>query len=140
MRATEFITEKWSEKYKRSINCNNPKGFSQKAHCAGRKKHTSEDVAEQNFHPDALTMPDNTVVVDTPGELDWYKIGQHYPVLNTLDPLEFGQGESDMVITFPNAEEKQKFVALVNKYGMKTKDIGLTPSHPEIHDTPTGAY
>lgn len=28
----------WSNKYKKSINCNNPKGFSQKAHCAGRKK------------------------------------------------------------------------------------------------------
>lgn len=32
------IDEKWSEKYKKSINCNNPKGFSQKAHCQGRKK------------------------------------------------------------------------------------------------------
>lgn len=32
------IVEKWSKKYKRSIDCNNPKGFSQKAHCAGRKK------------------------------------------------------------------------------------------------------
>ena len=32
------LDEKWSEKYKRSINCNNPKGFSQKAHCQGRKK------------------------------------------------------------------------------------------------------
>lgn len=28
----------WSEKYKKSIDCNNPKGFSQKAHCQGRKK------------------------------------------------------------------------------------------------------
>ena len=28
----------WRKKYKRSIDCNNPKGFSQKAHCAGRKK------------------------------------------------------------------------------------------------------
>jgi len=28
----------WSEKYKRSIDCNNPKGFSQKAHCQGKKK------------------------------------------------------------------------------------------------------
>ena len=27
----------WSDKYKRSIDCNNPKGFSQKAHCAGKK-------------------------------------------------------------------------------------------------------
>ena len=42
MRASEFITEKWSAKYKRSINCNNPKGFSQKAHCAGRKKTESQ--------------------------------------------------------------------------------------------------
>jgi hypothetical protein len=33
------VFEKWSEKYKRSINCSNPKGFSQKAHCQGRKKH-----------------------------------------------------------------------------------------------------
>ena len=32
------LDEKWSAKYKRSINCSNPKGFSQKAHCAGRKK------------------------------------------------------------------------------------------------------
>jgi len=34
----EEITEKWSEKYKKSIDCNNPEGFSQKAHCQGRKK------------------------------------------------------------------------------------------------------
>lgn len=32
------IGEEWSDKYKRSINCNNPKGFSQRAHCQGRKK------------------------------------------------------------------------------------------------------
>lgn len=34
----DYIEERWSQKYKRSINCNNPKGFSQRAHCAGRKK------------------------------------------------------------------------------------------------------
>jgi hypothetical protein len=32
------LDEKWSEKYKKSIDCNNPKGFSQKAHCQGKKK------------------------------------------------------------------------------------------------------
>ena len=32
------ISEKWSQKYKKSIDCNNPKGFSQKAYCQGRKK------------------------------------------------------------------------------------------------------
>jgi hypothetical protein len=43
MRATEIITEKWSQKYKNSINCSHPKGFSQRAHCAGKKK-TNESV------------------------------------------------------------------------------------------------
>ena len=37
MKLTDF-TEAWSDKYKKSINCSNPKGFSQKAHCAGKKK------------------------------------------------------------------------------------------------------
>ena len=32
------LDEGWSDKYKKSIDCNNPKGFSQKAHCAGKKK------------------------------------------------------------------------------------------------------
>jgi hypothetical protein len=34
----DVLKEKWSAKYKRSINCNNPQGFSQRAHCQGRKK------------------------------------------------------------------------------------------------------
>jgi hypothetical protein len=39
----ETVTEKWTEKYKRSINCDNPKGFSQRAHCQGKKKSVNED-------------------------------------------------------------------------------------------------
>ena len=39
----KYLKEEWSKKYKRSINCNNPRGFSQRAHCAGRKK-TNEDL------------------------------------------------------------------------------------------------
>ena len=34
----DYIEEKWSSKYKSSIDCSDPKGFSQRAHCAGRKK------------------------------------------------------------------------------------------------------
>ena len=37
------LDEKWSQKYKSSINCANPKGFSQKAHCAGRNKNESQE-------------------------------------------------------------------------------------------------
>lgn len=32
------FTEAWSKSYKKSINCSNPKGFSQRAHCAARRK------------------------------------------------------------------------------------------------------
>jgi hypothetical protein len=42
--AEDQVNEKWTQKYKDSINCSNPKGFSQKAHCAGEKK--NEDMAE----------------------------------------------------------------------------------------------
>jgi len=34
----EQLDEKWSDKYKRSIDCSHPKGFSQRAHCQGKKK------------------------------------------------------------------------------------------------------
>jgi hypothetical protein len=35
------ISESWTKKYKSSINCSNPKGFSQRAHCQGRNKNES---------------------------------------------------------------------------------------------------
>ena len=47
MRLNDFLSEKWSQKYKDSINCNNPKGFSQRAHCDGKKK-TNEDINDTN--------------------------------------------------------------------------------------------
>jgi hypothetical protein len=36
------LEEKWSKKYKDSIDCSNPKGFSQKAHCKGKTINESE--------------------------------------------------------------------------------------------------
>ena len=39
--------KKWSDKYKKSIDCDNPKGFSQKAHCAGRKKQNEASLDEK---------------------------------------------------------------------------------------------
>lgn len=41
MKSKDFLNDEWSQKYKRSINCSHPKGFSQRAHCAGRKKNES---------------------------------------------------------------------------------------------------
>jgi hypothetical protein len=44
--SNEEIEEKWSEKYKKSIDCNNPKGFSQRAHCQGKKNKVKEEIEE----------------------------------------------------------------------------------------------
>lgn len=44
--------EEWSKTYKSSINCSHPKGFSQKAHCAGKKKHTESIMTMEDTCPD----------------------------------------------------------------------------------------
>ena len=43
--------EEWSQKYKSSINCSHPKGFSQKAHCAGKNKQ-DESIETESVCPD----------------------------------------------------------------------------------------
>jgi hypothetical protein len=46
-----ILGEDWSQKYKNSIDCNNPKGFSQKAHCDGKEKRESvnEETSEETL-------------------------------------------------------------------------------------------
>ena len=70
MRAKEFVTEKWSAKYKRSINCARPRGFSQRAHCQGRKKANEEEQLDE------LTFRGSPCTVDCSGHragYEWYK-------------------------------------------------------------------
>ena len=50
----EEVTEKWSEKYKKSINCSNPKGFSQRAHCQGRKKNLKEEFEKEQLFKEVI--------------------------------------------------------------------------------------
>jgi len=42
----EAVSEGWSEKYKKSIDCKNPKGFSQRAHCQGRKVNEAKEKGD----------------------------------------------------------------------------------------------
>ena len=52
------LYEEWSAKYKKSINCSNPKGFSQRAHCAGRKKKKkSESINEEDSLGSQINFP-----------------------------------------------------------------------------------
>ena len=46
---TKKMNEGWSDKYKKSIDCSNPKGFSQRAHCQGRKKKVSEETKYDRY-------------------------------------------------------------------------------------------
>jgi hypothetical protein len=45
--STKPKNEEWSDKYKNGIDCNNPKGFSQKAHCQGKKKNETMKIEEK---------------------------------------------------------------------------------------------
>ena len=63
-----IIQEKWSKKYKSSINCSHPKGFSQRAHCAGKKKHNESHEVMEHVCPDCG-------MCQTHGKLDEIKKG-----------------------------------------------------------------
>lgn len=76
----------WSSKYKKSINCNNPKGFSQKAHCAGRKKKSEsmenqirevirKMVNERSINAIAKAQQKNAADIEK--ALDFYKKNKH---------------------------------------------------------------
>lgn len=59
-----LVKEAWSDKYKKSIDCSNPKGFSQKAHCAGRKK-KNEDLkkgVQEASSKDNYGIPDGATL------------------------------------------------------------------------------
>jgi len=51
------MKEKWSEEYKNSINCKNPKGFSQKAHCQSKAKKKETKEATGSGSTGAFTAP-----------------------------------------------------------------------------------
>ena len=51
------MKEKWSEEYKKSIDCKNPKGFSQKAHCQSKSKKKETKEATGSGSTGAFTAP-----------------------------------------------------------------------------------
>ena len=88
----------------------------------------------KGYQKDLLTTPKNSLVIDTPGDLDWYKLGQHYPTLGTDDPHEYGQGDSDMMIVPYSKQELVDLKQKLDRLKMRYKDIGGSHDQPEIHD------
>jgi len=71
----------WSDKYKRSINCDNPSGFSQKAHCAARKKRAKgEDTKSKS----PFNEMNNPRIPKKPGQPD--KSDKHSDLYTDEDP------------------------------------------------------
>ena len=70
MKASEFINEGWSQKYKSSINCSHPKGFSQKAHCAGKKKHNESVEMEMVCEDCGMCRTHGDHMMETASRLD----------------------------------------------------------------------
>jgi predicted nucleotidyltransferase len=70
--AEDQLDEKWTKKYKDSINCSNPKGFSQKAHCAGKQKNESSILEGINRVDESLHdwfNKEKWVRMDTKGKI-----------------------------------------------------------------------
>jgi hypothetical protein len=70
MKASEFINEGWSQKYKSSINCSHPKGFSQRAHCAGKKKHNESVEMEMVCEDCGMCQTHGDHMMETAERLD----------------------------------------------------------------------
>jgi hypothetical protein len=80
------LDEKWSEKYKRSINCAHPKGFSQRAHCQGRKKNEAIDT-----HKFALPAKNLSQLYDIKRQLSQPQTAQ--PEAPAAEPVPVAQPE-----------------------------------------------
>ena len=109
-------------------------GDSESEHEQDMAEELAYEPDEKGLQHSRLTMPQNTLVIDTPGDLDWYKLGHDIANLNQADPHEYGQSDSDVVITTASPEEMQKLMKQLDRLGLRYKLIGGTDDQPEIHD------
>ena len=120
----------WSKDYKKSIDCSNPKGFSQKAHCAGRKarqrgettksksvnetmifEEITEDVLNEKLITYGSRKPYGQIVFIAGGAGS----GKGFAISNFLDSSSFRVRDVD---------EMKKQLQILNRLGKITiKDI-----------------
>ena len=121
----------WSNKYKKSIDCNNPKGFSQKAHCSGKKKRNENSMKLSEFKEavrnvirersiNAISKLQQKNVENIAKALEFYKKNKHTdkrePFIKLLKKLgkekESLAKELDMKVSgmYKNAEYKGESV------------------------------
>ena len=99
----------WSSKYKKSIDCNNPKGFSQKAHCAGKKK-TNERVMKLSEFKEAITKVLRERSINAIAKL------QQKNVENIAKALEFYKKNK-------HTDKREPFIKLLKKLGKEKESL-----------------
>lgn len=115
VKPNEQMTESWSKKYKKSINCSNPKGFSQRAHCAGRrarkagKKTKSKSVSESLAR--AMSTADMIAYLRQHHDKNLHQDYLNY--INKFDTFELRDVPINSINTDLPKLEKEK----VEKYG-----------------------
>jgi hypothetical protein len=122
---SEGIEEGWSEKYKSSIDCSHPKGFSQKAHCAGKKKH-NESIAMEMTCPDCgMCETHGDHMMETKQRLD-AKCWSGYHKAGTKM-----KGDTRVNNCVPNESIEESSEQEQSKYLQGAKDIikGADPHH-----------
>jgi len=99
----------WSKKYKKSIDCNNPKGFSQKAHCKGKKKRNENSMKLSEFK-EAVRNVLRERSINAIAKL------QQKNVENIAKALEFYKKNK-------NTDKKEPFIKLLKKLGKEKEAL-----------------
>ena len=125
----DIVQEAWSDKYKRSINCSDPKGFSQKAHCAGKKKNKS--VSEAVATPPAQTTdPYQQKLLDRMGARFGLQPGA------TMDQVQAAQqAYLDKNDPAAAAQYKQNMTNIDTGNTAANKPVQLAPKTPDPDTT-----
>jgi len=118
----DTVEEAWSEKYKKSINCNNPKGFSQRAHCDGRKKKTNEG--------NLLPNPPNTFLAKADTAYDHYRIGTNIANLKSVPKGSKFDEPDIMIVPYAGKKEMKYLMKQLDRIGYETQPA---PGYVDTH-------
>ena len=99
----------WSNKYKKSIDCNKHKGFSQKAHCSGKKKRNENSMKLSEFK-EAIRNVIRERSINAISKL------QQKNVENIAKALEFYKKNK-------HTDKREPFIKLLKKLGKEKESL-----------------
>ena len=128
----------WSQKYKKSIDCNNPKGFSQKAHCQGKKKR-NENTMKLSELKETIVQ-----VIEAKRGRGVVTIQKDITAVNKKleKTLEDIQKALDFYKKNKNTDKAQDFIKVLKKLGdqKKSYEADIKKLYSELDDKISGMY